>query len=86
MELIQRTDATHPLERPRFQRRVGFAHAHKITPHMGPAERQAKMAFLDLLHRFVSAVPIDHQHSGSIVREVPLGNGVAATRIEHVDH
>ena len=70
VETIQLADLTQPLKSPLREFRIAFADSHEVAAYVSPAKRQHKVSFLDLLHGFVAAVSIDHQHALHIVGKV----------------
>jgi len=63
IKTVQLTNPQQPCQSPVFQFGIPFADPHKVTPHMSPAEREQKLAHLDLPHRLVCTMAIDDQHS-----------------------
>ena len=86
IELIELVDLTQPRQRPLLQLGITFPDTYEITTHVRPAERQHELPLLDLLHRFVGAVAIDHQYALSIIRKVSFRNIVASVGVQHIDN
>lgn len=78
IESVQLLDLPQPCQSPVLQFGKSFSDANKVATHMSPAKCQQKISVFDLLHGFVTAIAIDHQHAASIIRKMFLWHIVAA--------
>ena len=82
VEVVQLANAMQPCDSPIDKLRPTLADGDEVATHMGPTERQLHHARLDLGHRLVGRVAIDHEDALGLLRIVSFGHVVRACRLK----